>query len=421
MSKALELSSQCSRSSVPILQGAQLVHVLTELQPSASTAKRRLPLNFVLLLDHSGSMAGDKLHTMKQAVNRIIDQLNQNDILSIVTFETRTKILIPAMPVGEREMIKNRVDQIQDAGGTNLAPALRAALDQVSRHHTENYINRLVLLTDGEATDNLDDSREQSDRAASLGIPIIGMGFGKDWNEDFIIELAERSISAPRGSQLGLVEYIPTPQEAVQVFQRVFRSMQVVAQDVTMHIRMVQGIETRRVWQVVPSIKDLGSAIIQGRTIIVPIGELEKGGVAYLAELILPPRPAGLVRIAQTDVTYSLADGELQRQTVDLILRYDNDPTAVEQVDDHIMNIVEKVQAFKLQTQALDQADLGDINGATRKLRQAVTILLTQGEIELADHMQQEAEQLERSGKISSGGRKTIKLTSRKTIKLSEV
>jgi len=79
-----------------------------------------------------------------------------------------------------------------------------------------------------------------------------------------------------------------------------------------------------------------------------------------------------------------------------------------------------KVQAFKLQTQALEEAEMGDVNGATQKLRQAVTILLSQNETELAGQMQQEADQLERSGQISSEGKKTIKLTSRKTVKLSD-
>jgi Ca-activated chloride channel family protein len=84
------------------------------------------------------------------------------------------------------------------------------------------------------------------------------------------------------------------------------------------------------------------------------------------------------------------------------------------------MNVVEKVQAFKLQTQALDEAETGNVSGATLKLRQAVTILLSQGEADLAQQMQQEADRLEQSGQISSEGKKTIMLTSRKTVRLSD-
>ncbi len=84
------------------------------------------------------------------------------------------------------------------------------------------------------------------------------------------------------------------------------------------------------------------------------------------------------------------------------------------------MNIIEKVQAFKLQTQALEEVDTGNVKAATQKLRQAVTILLSQGETNLASQMQEEAERLEKSGEISSEGKKTIKLTSRKTVRLTD-
>lgn len=420
MTDALQLSSQCSRSAVQILQQSQLVYVLTEIFPLANTAGQRLPLNFVLLLDHSGSMAGDKIRTMRLAVNRMIEQLTPEDILAIVTFETRTEVLVPAGPVVDKEELFNKIERIQDAGGTNLAPALMEGLNQISEFQSPDFINRMILLTDGEATDREDDSRTQADLAGKNGVPIIGLGFGRDWNEDFIIELADRSLLAEPGSQSGIVEYIPTPDDAVNIFEQVYRSMQVVARDVTVHTRMVQGLEARRVWQVVPMIKDLGPGATQGRAIVLPIGDLEKGGAAYLAEIMLPPRPTGLVRIAQTDAEYTLANGERGRQAVDLIVSYTDDEKAARQLNENVMNIVEKVQAFKLQTQALNEAEMGDIHGATRKLRQAVTILLTQGEVQLADKIQREADRLDDTGTISSEGRKTIKLSSRKTIKLSE-
>jgi Ca-activated chloride channel family protein len=147
------------------LQQPQQIYVLTELYPAVATAKQRLPLNFALLLDHSGSMSGDKLRTMKQAVNRIIDQLTEGDILSIVTFETRSKVLFPAGPVLTKDEIKHKVDRIQEAGGTNMAPALCEGINQVRQHHASDRINRVILLTDGEATDKDDDSRREADQA----------------------------------------------------------------------------------------------------------------------------------------------------------------------------------------------------------------------------------------------------------------
>jgi Ca-activated chloride channel family protein len=196
--------------------------------------------------------------------------------------------------------------------------------------------------------------------------------------------------------------------------------MQVVAQDVLLTLRMVQGVEARRVWQAAPMIRDLGRGVLQGRSVQVEVGQLEKGGAAFLMELMLPPRPAGAVRVAQADVTYRDIDGQPQRQAADLIVQYTPDPDALNDLNGQVMNVVEKVQAFKLQTQALEDAQAGSVEHATRKLRQAVTILLNQGENDLAGQMKEEADRLEQSGEISSEGKKTILLTSRKTVRLSD-
>ena len=75
-------------------------------------------------------------------------------------------------------------------------------------------------------------------------------------------------------------------------------------------------------WQVAPLIHDLGRGVIQGRAIVVPVGELEKAGAAYLAEIMLPPRPEGLVRIAQAEVAYAVPGGSHEREVADVILSF---------------------------------------------------------------------------------------------------
>lgn len=421
MPEFLKLDSLCNRPVVAVLDQPQLIYVLTTLTPTPDQAApaARLPLNFTLLLDHSGSMAGEKLRTLREAVKNIIDQLTPQDVLSIVAFESRSDVLVPAQPVTRPDELKRQVDKIRDAGGTNLAAGLREALQQALRHQAEGRVSRVVLLTDGETTDREDDSRQVADEAGQRGIPFICLGFGKDWNEEFLFDLADRSVMATPGARLGQADYIPAPKDAGRIFQEVYQSMQVIAQDVTLTLRMVQGLEARRVWQVTPLIRDLGREVIQGRALVIPVGQLEQTGAAYLAEIMLPPRPAGPVRIIQADATGVTPQAGPQRAAVDLIVQFSPEAAAVPP-NGQVMNIVEKVQAFKLQTQALDEAQSGNLDGATRKLRQAVTILLNQGEADLAGQMQQEADRLEQSGEISNEGKKTILLTSRKTVRLSE-
>jgi len=420
MSDVLQLTSLLNRSGIPVLDQPQLIYILTEMLPGQAMSNVRLPLNFAFVLDHSGSMYGEKLRTMKEAVNNIIDMLLPEDLISIVTFESKTHVLVQSQTVVDKASFKQKIDRIKDGGGTNLAPALREGLGLVSRGKSQDRVSRLVLLTDGEATDNEHDSRRVADEAGNRGIPLIGLGFGSDWNEDFLFDLADRSVLAKPGSRTGLADYIPEPKDANKVFQEVYQSMQVVAQDVTFTMRMVQGLEARRVWQVVPIIKDLGRSVLQGRAVVIQVNDLEKTGAAYLIEIMMPQRPPGIVRFAQTEVTYSSPGLGPQRSAEDLIVTFTEDPELYNQMNGRVMNVVEKVQAFKLQTQALDQAEIGNVGGATQRLRQAVTILLAQGETELADQMQKEAERLQESGELSSEGRKTIKLTSRKTVRLSE-
>lgn len=419
MSDVIQLTSVCNRNAVPVLQTPQLIYVLTELFPGPAMSNVRMALNLTLVLDRSGSMAGEKLRNLKSAVKRIIDQLDPADVISIVTFETKTQVLVPAQPATDKADLKRLVDRIDDGGGTNMASGLREGIRQVKQGMGRERVSRIVLLTDGEATDKEDDSRREADNAGAMGVPVIGLGFGDDWNEDFVMDLADRSILAP-GSGAGRADFIRQPDEAVGIFQEVYNSMQVVAQDVTVNIRMVQGLEARRVWQVTPMISDMGVRALQGRAIVIPVGELEQNGASYLAEVMLPPRAAGSVRIAQTDVAYNIPGQGQARSAVDLVVNYTPDPMQYNQMNGRVMNIVERVQAFKLQTQALNEAEMGQVGSATRKLRQAVTILLSQGEDELANQMQQEADHLEQSGQISSEGKKTIKLTSRKTIRLTD-
>ena len=78
------------------------------------------------------------------------------------------------------------------------------------------------------------------------------------------------------------------------------------------------------------------------------------------------------------------------------------------------MNLVEQVTAYRLQTRALEEARMGNVAGATQKLRAAATRLLELGETDLAGAAQQEADNLERSGQMSSSGTKKLRYQTRK-------
>lgn len=420
MKEPIRFTVASNRTSVPVIDDAQMIYVLAELVPEVKHTSKRLPINFCLVLDRSGSMMGDKLRTMKLAVKNVIAQLESDDILAIVTFESRSEVLFSSQPIGDKKQLNKLVDSIQDGGGTNVAGALRTGLHQVSEHSRENEVRRIIFLSDGEATDRQQDSFDLANEAGRLGIPILCLGFGEDWNDDFMLEIADRSIQAMPGSHTGMADYIPSPEDAVRIFQDAFRSMQIVAQDAVISLKTSSDVEVRRIWRAAPHIQELENLAFDGRVIFLPVGQLEDSGAAFLAEILVPSRSEGVVRIMQMGVSYQNPDQTTVNQAVDLVIEYTNCLKAEPDINGHVMSVVEKIQAYRLQSQALDDAEAGELGIATRKLRQAVTILLAQGEDQLAREISLEADQLENSGSISSKGKKTILLTSRKTIRLSE-
>ncbi|WP_129633168.1 vWA domain-containing protein [Candidatus Oscillochloris fontis] len=393
----------------------QVAYALIEVQPSAVMAQVRTPVNVSFVLDRSGSMKGDKIDRVRQAIALAVDRLDAQDIASLVIFDHRTEVLIPAGPVTDRRMIKDRVSRIRDAGGTKIAPAVEKGLREIEKDRS-GAIRRLVLLTDGQ-TESEDDCLRRADDAGRIGVPITALGVGQDWNEDLLIEMANRSG--------GTADYIARADEITEYFQNtVQRAQNSAIQNSALNLRLVQGVTPRAVWQVIPLINNLGYKPISDRDVSVTLGELETGqGRTLLVEFLVDPRPIGSYRVGQVEITYDIPALNVvgEKARIDIMLTFTADQAQLNQVTPNVMNIVEKVSAFKLQTRALQDLQSGDVGSATQKLKSAVTRLLNQGEVDLANTMQQEIANLEQNGQLSSEGQKTIKFSGRKTVRLSDI
>ena len=414
MSDFVQFTGMFNKSYIPQMTQPQLLYAYFEVRPGLSGASVRLPLNFSLVLDRSGSMSGQKIKQLREAVRTMIGRLEPDDTVSMVAFNAHTDVLIPATNARDKDTLSSRVGRLEAGGGTTMAPAIRAGLAEIIKYHSPSSASRLILLTDGQTTGE-DDCRQETNAVAAANVPLIALGLGTDWNEDLLIDLAGRT------GELGDAFLIKQPEDVGPIFEQVFSQMKVVAQDVAMRVLLVQGVEARRVWQVTPLIKDITFGAVHERTVSIGVSELAENGAAFLLELLVPPRNLGLYRFAHAEIAYTVPGQTPARQgaRVELTAEVTMDPRLVQQVDPQVMSIVEKVTAFKLQTQALDDVARQDIGNATRKLRAAHTILLEQGEAELARNALAEAERLESGQAMSSEGRKTIKLSGSKTVRLS--
>ena len=95
---AFVLSTILSHELLPCLGESQTLYVLVKISAAEEIESRRMPLNLCLVLDRSTSMKGARLQQVKEAARYIVDQLGDNDILSVISFSDRAEI-VRARPV----------------------------------------------------------------------------------------------------------------------------------------------------------------------------------------------------------------------------------------------------------------------------------------------------------------------------------
>lgn len=425
MAGELALEIRLLRDAVNANVPQQLAYVLLDAAPTGAQLQGvQMPLNLALVLDRSGSMNGAKIQNLRTAVKLLLGQLKATDMISIITFDDQVELTVPSQPAHDTAQLMQVVDSIQDRGGTQISLGLQQGLEQVRRNFDPGRINKIVLLTDGNSWGDDAACQALAQQAGHENIPIIALGLGlanaapaapgmpavmgmsDDWNHGFLDALARASG--------GTSELIETPQEISRVFQTILVTAQAtVVRNAELTLRLAQDVLPRQVWQTLPLISNLSQRAISPREIQISLGDIDaRTGKQILAELILPPKPAGKNRIAQAEILYDVpaVGATAQKVRADVVIEYGVETP----INPQVMNIVERVSAHRLQTQALSDAQAGNVAGATQKLKAAATRLLSIGETQLAQDAMQEANNLQQGQSMSNAGTKRLNYGTRK-------
>ncbi len=400
------LAHQLGKDFMPVTGGSQLAYVLLEAKPTEMMAQVRLPLNFVLVLDHSGSMKGAKLNNVKEAVKMVLDRLEPTDYVSVVIFDDTSQVIIPSMPANDPIGMKAAIDRIRDAGGTAMSLGMIQGLNELRRWNIPNAINRMILLTDGVTYGDSDRCRQLARDAKAAGISIYPLGIGADWDESLLDDVGELSGGMP-------AEFIRNPADALNLFQQQLQSAVAVAvRNATLILRLPAGVTPKKAVKVLPIISDLGQSVLSDRQIVIPLGDLEKDNAqSVLIELMIDPRPAGLFRIAQTELSYDVPIANLIGENLrdDIKVTFTNDANQAAQVNAYVMNFAEKANAHRLVTRVLDEYK--KTGKATTRLAPSVTRVLDE-ETRAALEQINQGQQISQD-QVKSIGNKTRKLTQR--------
>ena len=206
-------------TSAPWRDGAKLMHIGVkgyDLAPDEEQAA-----NIVLLLDVSSSMgAANKLPLVKKSVNLMLDQMNENDTISIVVYAGAAGVVLEPTPASRKTKIRRALENLSAGGSTAGGEGLALAYDLAEENFSEDKINRIVLATDGDfnvGTVDADSLEDYVARKRDKGIYLTVLGFGEGNYNDVI---AQRLAQNGNGS----AAYIDTLEEARKVLVREFRS-----------------------------------------------------------------------------------------------------------------------------------------------------------------------------------------------------
>jgi len=400
------LAHQVGKDFMPVTGGSQVAYVLIEARPTEMMAQVRMPLNFALVLDHSGSMKGAKLKNVKEAVKMVIGRLEPTDYVSVVIFDDTVHVVIPSMPANDIPGMQAAIDQIRDAGGTTMSKGMMQGLNELGRWNIPNAVNRMILLTDGVTYGDSDRCRQLARDAASAGISIYPLGIGADWDEDLLDSIGQLSGGMP-------AEFIRNASDALTIFEQQFQSaVDVAIRNSTLILRLPVGVSPKKAVKVLPIISDLGQSVLSDRQVVIPLGDLEKDKPqSVLVELMIDPRPAGLFRIAQAELSYDVPIANIVGEKIrdDIKVTFTMDANQSAPVNATVMNFAEKANAHRLVTRVLEEYK--QTGKATTRLAPNVTRVLdeeTQAALEQINQGQQISQD-----QVKSIGNKTRKLTQR--------
>lgn len=326
------------------------------------SSKERSPVNVAIVIDRSGSMSGPKIEQAKQAAIQAISMLQDSDIVSVVTYADGVEVLIPATKASDRAFAQGKISSIHADGSTALFAGVAQGAVEVRKFMSKQYVNRVVLLSDGQANVGPSTPGELEEFGRSLlkeGISVSTFGLGLGYNEDLMSKLAMASS--------GNHAFVESPNQLASIFHNEFRDVQsVIAQGISIEAVFAAGVRP---------VKVLGySADISGQTVSFNAGQLYSKQERYFVVEVEVPMgsEAGSRSVVAVSAEYRNMVTETQDKLASAVeVRYSKDPVAVEKaIDKSVLASCALQVANERNRMATELRDQGDIEGAKKTLLQ---------------------------------------------------
>ncbi|HET7001038.1 MAG TPA: von Willebrand factor type A domain-containing protein [Puia sp.] len=190
--------------------------------------------NLVFLIDVSGSMMEpEKLPLVQRSLSMLVDQLREQDRVSLVVYAGNAGLVMPSTSGFEKKKIKDAIERLEAGGSTAGGAGIQLAYKVAEQHFVKGGNNRVILCTDGDfnvGPSSDSDLLNMIEKEKKSGVFLTVLGFGMGNYKDSKMEKL-----ADRGN--GNHAYIDNENEARKVLVNEFGgTLFTIAKDVKLQI-----------------------------------------------------------------------------------------------------------------------------------------------------------------------------------------
>ena len=129
-----------------------------------------------LVIDRSGSMAGQKIEICKAAAVASAELLTNKDSIGVYAFDSQVHEVVPMTKVTSISTIASQIALIGSGGGTNAYPGMVRAREELNR--VKSKIKHMIVLTDGQTSGEGYQALASQCQAEGITISTVAVGAG---------------------------------------------------------------------------------------------------------------------------------------------------------------------------------------------------------------------------------------------------
>ncbi len=252
------------------------------------------PIAFLLAIDTSLSMDGEKIFRAKEAALKVLRLLRDRDLVSVYGFDGKVKRVLEPTPLSDRPRIEKAIVSLKLGYGTNLYAILNELAKDTEKLLKSQKVAavRVILITDGEPTAGPKKPKKILEVARKLreaGATALIIGVGDEYNEKLLLDIA--------GALNGIFEHVRDPESLERTMvEYTMVAKEISARNVVVSVKLNPGFKIVVYGREVRKTSD---------GIEIPVGDVHYREVIDIAgDIMIPPLLPGEITVGQLTVSY---------------------------------------------------------------------------------------------------------------------